>query len=556
MSNLLDANTVRKLKSIFEGLEHPVELVFFTQEHACPSCREQEKLLREIASISDKITLRVYDFVKDGDVAVKYGIDKIPATAVIGKKDYGIRFYGLTGGYEFTSFIETIVMVSKGKSGLTKQMEELLSLIKKPLHLQVMVTLTCPYCPKAVHIAHQMAVARDNIRADMVDASEFPTLAQRYNVSGVPRTIINEAYHVEGAVPVEALFIEILKSLEPEEYQRLQREIQKNHTHIRRPKKDHTYEVIVVGGGPAGMSAAVYSARKDLDVLLISKDIGGQIIYTNQIDNFLGLPGISGHEMAQLFRHHVEQYPIAEHLGTDVVKIDKKGDVFEVITEDNHRYTSYVVVYCAGKKYRRLGVPGEEKFIGNGIAFCATCDAPLYRGKRVAVIGGGNSAFTAVRDLLNYAHHIYLIHRRDKFRADKVLIDEIAGNPRVKIYKNMLVKKFLGDEYLTGIRLVSTDGKERFDLAVDGVFLEIGLDPNTEPVKNLIKLNDKKEIPVVCDNSTSVEGFFAAGDVTDIPEKQIVIAVGDGAKAALSAHRYLVSKKFTDSSAGVGMSWQ
>jgi len=535
-----------------------VKLVFFTQKNACQTCQAQLELLRELSSLSDKIELETYDLVEDGEQIRRFGIERIPATAVIGKKDYGIRFYGVTAGYEFQSLLQAILMVSAGSSGLDPKLEALVKAIKEPVHLKVFVTLTCPYCPQMVHVAHQFALVNENIRADVVDVSEFPELAQKYEVSGVPKTIVNEIYHFEGALPAERVYLEILKAVNPEQYRLLEESI-REYEGVRKAKRvddQHRYEVIIVGGGPAAMSAAIYTARKGLDVALIAKKLGGQITYTATIENYLGISNISGMDMTEAFRNHVENYPIAEAIGTSITMVKKEGDVFTVTTEDNRQFRCLSVIYCAGKEYRRLGVPGEERFIGKSIGFCATCDAPLYRGRRVAVVGGGNSAFTATRDLLSFAVEIHLIHRRDEFTADETLVKEVLSAKRVKVHRPMIVSSFLGKEKLTGVRLESVDGKERYDLSVDGVFLEIGLTPNTDPVKGLVELNERGEISVLRDQSTSVEGFFAAGDVTDVEEKQISIAVGQGALAALTAHRYLFEKHLTKSKVGFKESWQ
>jgi alkyl hydroperoxide reductase subunit F len=558
MSSLLDEKTKQELQRILENLVSPVRLLFFTQQNACPACRQQEKLLEELASMTDRIDLKVYDFALDRDKAVNYKIDKIPATAVIGKRDYGIRFYGLTAGYEFVSLVEAIIMSSTEHSGLEPQLEALIRNIKEQVHIQVIVTLTCPYCSKMVHVANQLALINDNIRADMVEGSEFPQLVQKYDVTGVPKTIVNELYSFEGALPVGAVYLEILKAVNPEEYKRLReaiREVQ-GERKVKAVDEDHEYEVIIVGGGPAAMSAAVYAARKSLDVALLAKKLGGQVSYTGIIENYLGLPRISGADLTEMFRNHLEKYPIAEALGVNVVEVKKEDNSFSVVTDDNRRFKAKSIIYCAGKEYRRLGVPGEDRFIGKGIGFCATCDAPLYRGKRVAVVGGGNSAFTAARDLLNLASEIYIVHRRKEFRADAVLVKEVSKAENITFYTPMTVRSFLGKDKLTGIRLESVDGEKKLDLNVDGVFLEIGLTPNTQPLKEIVELNDWSELPTNRDTSTTMKGLFAAGDVTDVREKQISIAVGQGALAALSAHKYLVENKLTKSGIGLKETWQ
>jgi alkyl hydroperoxide reductase subunit F len=558
MSELIDEKTKQSLRGILAKLQTPVRLLFFTQQSACPACSQQRQLLEELASLTSKLELKAFDFVLDADEARKFTVDKIPATAVVGRKDFGIRFYGLTAGYEFTSLLEAVLMVSTEQSGLDPPLEALVQKVTEPVHIQVVTTLTCPYCPKMVHVANQLALVNDNIRADMIEGSEFPQLVQKYDVTGVPKTIINELYSFEGALPFGAVYLEILKAVNPEEYRRLREVIREAQRvgEVKKTEEDHMYEVIVIGGGPAAMSATLYAARKGLDVAVVALKVGGQISYTGPIENYLGLPGITGGDMTEAFRNHVEKYPIAEALGVNVVQVEKKAEGFAVMTADDRHFRARSIIYCAGKEYRRLGVPGEDRFIGRGIAFCATCDAPLYRGKRVAVVGGGNSALTAARDLLSFASEIHLIHRRSEFKAEAALLQEVSQTSVVTVHTPMVVRSFLGKDKLTGIRLESSDGKKRLDLSLDGVFLEIGLTPNTQPVKGLIEVNGRGEIPIKKDLSTAIPAFFAAGDVTDIAEKQISIAVGQGALAALSAHRYLVKNKLTRSPIGLKESWQ
>jgi alkyl hydroperoxide reductase subunit F len=287
------------------------------------------------------------------------------------------------------------------------------------------------------------------------------------------------------------------------------------------------------------MTATIYAARKGRDVLVIGKDIGGQVVNTETIENWPGIPDIGGQELAMAFRNHAERYALAEKLDTSVTQVRREGDTFTVACDDDTTYRARSVIYCAGKEYRHLGVPGEQRFIGQGIAYCATCDAPLFSEKRVAVVGGGNSAFTAARDLLNYASQIHIINILPDFQADKVLYEQVAASSTVTLHPGTHVKGFLGDKQLVGIRLHDDERNEYFDLAIEGVFLEIGLEPNTKPVADLVKLNEASEIMIARDQSTGISGFFAAGDCTDETEKQIVIAAAAGARAGLAADRYL-----------------
>jgi glutaredoxin-like protein len=548
----MDEKVRQQVAGVLADMDAPVRLLFFTQEHACGSCRDQREILQELAHLSEKIRLDVRDLIGDGEEARRYGVDKIPATVVLGERDYGIRFFGVAGGYEFTSLLEAVLMVSQGEPGLAPEVLEILKAIDRPVHLEVMVTPTCPYCAKMVHLAHQFAMASEHIRADMVESSGYPHLVQRYRVTGVPKTVIDEVPAFEGTLPPATAALEILRAVDPESYARIEARLREERGErvVTEAREDRLYDVLIVGAGPAALSAAVYAVRKGLDTLLLGEHLGGQITDTAVIENWLGIPAVGGNVLAGLFRDHAERYAMAERLRVKVRAVEADPEGFRVVTADGQGYRGRAVVYSAGKEYRRLGVPGEARFIGNGIAFCATCDAPLYRDRRVAVVGGGNSAFTAARDLVHYASEIHIIHVLEDFQADPVLVEEVRRAPQVVLHLSSRVREFLGDDRLTGVRIESADGATGTDLAVEGVFLEIGLEPNTDPVQGLVPLNGAGEIPVGKDQSTAVPGFFAAGDVTDEPEKQIVVAAGAGAKAALAAGRYLDGIRRTETETG------
>lgn len=543
MAQLLSEQIEKELTEVFKELKRKVDLVFFTQKIACKGCVSQRELLDSLVKLSPKLNLKIYDLEEDAEYATQLKVTKVPCTCVMGEEDYGIKFYGLTGGYEFSSLIESIKMVSLQESNLNPELETMALMITAPTHIEVMVTLSCPYCTRMVHLAHQLALINPKITSDMVESSEFPDMVQKYGVQGVPKTIINynKKWSFDGALPALNAILEILKFSNPQVYEKIEDQIRAAQGFLAKEGVDeeHLYEVLIVGAGPAAMTAAIYAARKNMDVALIGEHPGGQVTNTATIENWPGLSSVGGDELAQLFKDHAEHYPIAEKVSETIQKIRKIPQGFELLSKSGEVYRAKTVIYCAGKEYRRLGVPGEEKFIGNGVAFCATCDAPLFKGKRVAVIGGGNSAFTAVRDLATYAREIYLINNTDQYNADPSLISEIKQYQQVQYYNLASVEEFRGEERLEGIRL--RVGKEYIDLPVSGAFLEIGLIPNTEPVRELLKVNDKGEIPVDRNQYTELPGFFAAGDVTDEEEKQIVVAAGTGAKAALSAYQYLTT---------------
>lgn len=560
MPELMDEETKAQLLEILSAMEDPVKLLLFTEQDQCPACQQQHQLLEAVAALSEKLELATLNPQEHPEDIEHYAIDKFPATVPLGAggtEDHGIRFFGITGGQEFSSFLETVMMISTGHSGLAPETEALAMDIGEPVHVQVFVTLTCPYCPSMVHTAHQFAYVNEHIRADMVEGPQFPDLVTRYQVEGVPRTVINETTMVDGAQPAVALYLSILRAVDPEEYRRVEAAMRdmEGTRQVGPVEEFHTYDVLIVGGGPAAMSAALYAARKNLDVALVAEKIGGQMTYTARIDNYLGFPGIEGHQLLERFQFHMESYPISQLLGTRVTAVQKPGERFSVHTDDGRQFDAHCVIYCAGQEYERLDVPNEERFLGHGIAFCATCDAPLYIDRSVAVVGGANSAFTAVRDLLSFASEIHLIHRRDTFKADAALIQEVEGDPKVTFHTPYQVRSFIGDERLTGVEIHSPQNGRTETLEVDGVFLEIGLSPNSKPIQELVRLNGQGEIPVNADRSTELPGFFAAGDVSDVPEKQISVAVGDGALAALTAYKYLVDRKLVARRPGLEDEW-
>ena len=298
------------------------------------------------------------------------------------------------------------------------------------------------------------------------------------------------------------------------------------------------YELIIVGGGPAGLAASVYAARKRLETLLITKDIGGQVNWTTGVENYLGYQFIEGHELISKFQEQVNQFPIDQKIGSNVARVKQIEGGFEVVSETGEQFQGKTVVIATGKRPRRLNVPGETELTGRGVTYCSICDGPVFSGQRVAVIGGGNSALEAALDMVKIAEWVELVSITP-FTGDSILIEKLADAKNITTYLEYEVKEIIGSKLVEGITIQSLKSKETKRLDVAGIFIEIGLVPNSEPVKELIALNQAGEVPVDCHNETGIAGLFAAGDVTTVPEKQIVVAAGEGAKAALRAHRYL-----------------
>jgi alkyl hydroperoxide reductase subunit F len=300
------------------------------------------------------------------------------------------------------------------------------------------------------------------------------------------------------------------------------------------------YELIIIGGGPAGMTASVYAARKKLNTLLISYNIGGQGLTAWLIENYMGYQFIEGHELMQKFEDQVKQFPtsVKVEVGKTVEKLSRVDGGFEVRTDSGETYQAKAIVLATGKRPRQLNVSGEEKLMGRGVTYCAICDGPLFAGENVAVIGGGNSALEAAEDMVKIAEHIYLVSLTP-LTGDQILIDKVSAANNLTIFLEHEVLEIKGENRVKGLKIRDLKSKQERDLDVGGVFIEIGLIPNSDVVKELVTPNRLGEIEVNCGNETGVLGLFAAGDVTSVPDKQIVIAAGEGAKAALQAHRYL-----------------
>jgi len=299
------------------------------------------------------------------------------------------------------------------------------------------------------------------------------------------------------------------------------------------------YDLIIIGAGPAGITAAIYAARKKMNLLVLSKDIGGQTLWTGDIENYTGYQIVTGVELTEKFREHIDTYKISVNENENVLSVEKLKDSV-IVKTDKEQYSAMAAIVASGKTPKELDVPGEKEYKNKGVAYCATCDGPLFAKKRVAVIGGGNSALDAAISLSKIATEVHIINISDGFTGDVIMQEAVKGAKNVTIYNESRVKSIKGDKFVKSVEIETPQGVK--DIALDGVFVEIGLVPNADFIKS-VKKNSLGEIEVNCACQTDIAGIFAAGDVTSVPEKQIIVAAGEGAKAALSAFRYLIGAK-------------
>lgn len=299
------------------------------------------------------------------------------------------------------------------------------------------------------------------------------------------------------------------------------------------------YDLIIIGAGPAGITASVYAARKRMNFLVISMDIGGQTAWTGDIENYTGYQFVTGAELTSKFEEHMKKYDVKLKKNEEVTDIAKEGEKILIKTKKNIYQTKAAIV-ASGKRSRELGVPGEKEFKNRGLTYCATCDGPLFGGKEVAVIGGGNSGLDAAIQLMKIAKHVYIINIKEKLTGDKIMQEKVSQSEKVTILNNAEVRAIFGEKFVSGIKIKGKDGEKTVPL--QGIFVEIGLIPNHSFAKTLDK-NEKGEIKINSRNETNIPGVFAAGDVTDVQDKQIIIAAGEGAKAVLNAFKYLSRQK-------------
>lgn len=507
---MLDSATKEQLRSIFASLDgHYTFDITVSPQHE--SRTELLDLLNDVASCSDHISCEV----REGEGLI--------FTILKNGEKSGISFRAVPNGHEFTSLLLAILNLDgKGKNFPDEGICHRVKALKGPIRLTTYVSLTCTNCPDVVQALNIMATLNQGITHQTVDGAINQAEVDALNIQAVPSVYADgQLIHVG-----RGGFGDLLNKLE-EKYER-----EATTAHI--PAK--IYDVIVLGGGPAGAAAAIYSARKGLIVGVIAERIGGQVKETVGIENLISVPQTTGSVLADNLRTHMAQYPIDlhEHRRVEKVEITPEGKL--VTVTGGEQFTASALIVATGASWRKLNVPGEAEYIGRGVAFCPHCDGPFYKGKHVAVVGGGNSGIEAAIDLAGICSKVTVIEFMNTLKADQVLQEKAKSLPNVEIFTDTQTMEVMGNgTKVTGMQVRNRETDETRLIELDGIFVQIGLMPNSSIVKDIVETNRLGEIIVDAHCRTNVPGIYAAGDVSTVPFKQIIIAMGEGAKASLSA---------------------
>ena len=516
---------LNQLKATFAKMPNDIPLLLFTEKgREDVFAQANRQVIRAFRELTDKITLREYDL--NHDLARKYNVSVAP-TLVIAPDRYHIQWIGAPMGEEARTFLELLMLVGSGNSNASDQSLKVLERIEDPRQVKVFISPSCPYCPQQAVNGVKAAVARpDLVSLELVDIQCRPDIAQQYGAHSVPMAFANETLIGQGA-QAEEVFMSSLQKLEPQT--------------IFIPDVDAEVvetDLTIVGGGPAGITAAIYAVRSGLKTALVEAEaLGGQVATTPIVENYPGFTQVGGKTLVDIMVNHALEY-VQIFQGEKVVDI-KPGTPHEVVTT-RRRFLTKTILLATGANHRKLGVPGENRLSGRGVSYCATCDGPLFRDKKVIMIGGGNSAVTEALHLHHMGAAVTLVHRRDKLRAQEFLVKnfEEAGIP---VLWNTEVKEILGDERVSAVELVNNQTQETSTLPVDGVFLSIGYTPAVALAKKVgVELTEEGYIARDAKHRTNVPGIYAAGDVEG-GYKQIVTATGMGAEAAMTIFEDIIN---------------
>lgn len=512
---MLDKAICEQLTELFKGLDKAVELVIEPSQHEKAS--ELQEMLNDIANCSKHISV-----VSDKHESV------LPKVSIkVDRQRSGVSFRGIPGGHEFSSLVLGIA----NAAGIGKMPDQGLSSrirrIKGPAKIKTYISLSCENCPDVVQALNQIAIIHPDLSHEMVDGGLAQDETDKLGIQGVPAVFIDDKMIHSGRSDLN----ELTRKLEQELGQI-------ESTDDKQPNLDlGHFDVGVIGGGPAGVSAGIYSVRKGLKTAIIAKTFGGQVQQTGGIENMISVVFTEGPQLTANLMDHLKAYPVNlyEHrLVEDIETLD--NGTKHLRFESGESMTCNTLIIATGAQWKQLGIPGEKEYTGRGVAYCPHCDGPYYKNKKVAVIGGGNSGVEAAIDLAGICSKVVLIEFQDELKADRVLVDKLESLDNVSVITGAKTREVIGNgKKVTELQYESRNDSKVHTIALDGVFVQIGLSPNSAFAKNLLEINSYGEIVTDTKGRTSVSGIYAAGDVTTVPYKQIVISMGEGAKVALAA---------------------
>jgi len=515
---MLDVTITGQLKSHLDKVIFPIELVSSLDDSV--KSVELAQLLEEVAALSEKITA----VRRDDDV-------RRPSFSVARtNSDISVRFAGIPMGHEFTSFVLALLQVGGHPSTTSKEVLEQVRGLKGDYHFESYFSLTCQNCPDVVQALNLMSIVNPRVTHVAIDGALYQSEVDERQVLAVPSVFLNGEIFASGRMSLE----EIMAKLDTGAVARQAEKI----------AGMDPFDVLVVGGGPAGAAAAIYAARKGIRTGIAAERFGGQVLETMGIDNFISIQHTEGPKLVAALEQHVLEYDVDLmnlQRAVHITPAAQAGGLIEVELESGAVLKSKTVVVSTGARWRSMNAPGEDEYRNKGVTYCPHCDGPLFKGKRVAVIGGGNSGVEAAIDLAGLVEHVTLIEFADQLRADEVLQRKLHSLANVDIILNAHTTEVLGDgDKVTGLAFQDRVEGGIYQLEVEGIFVQIGLLPNTEWLKGSMELSPHGEIVIDDHGRTSISGVFAAGDCTTVPFKQIVIALGAGANVALSAFDYLI----------------
>ncbi len=517
---MLDANIKQQLKTYLQMLRHPIELVASLDNSE--NAHKMEELVKEIGECSELVSVRF-----DGDYTLR------PSFSIAKKGEEGrVRFAGLPMGHEFTSLLLGLLHVGGHPPKIDADTIEQIKGLSAPAnggHFETVISLSCHNCPDVVQAFNTIAALNPAFSHTMIDGGMFQPLVEQRKVMAVPTVFQNAEHNFgSGRMTLEEIVAKLDTGAAEKDAEKL--------------NAKGEFDVLIVGGGPAGASAAIYAARKGVKTGVVTEKFGGQVLDTLGIENFISVKETEGPKLVAALEQHVKEYDI------DVMNLQRAkalkqidGNKLEVELENGAKLTSKSIILSTGARWREMNVPGEAEYRNKGVAYCPHCDGPLYKGKRVAVIGGGNSGVEAAIDLAGIVKHVTLFEFDTKLKADAVLQKKLHSLPNVTVILNALTTEVNGDgNKVNGLTYKDRATDEVKQVELEGIFVQIGLLPNTDWLKGTLELSKHGEVVVDAKGHTSLDGVFAAGDCTTAPYKQIIIAMGEGANASLSAFDHLI----------------